>query len=529
PTPKEWDGDPYRHARRVMRSYDQMFRADGSPVSQACRQVLSLVGLFDRPPPPNLVAVLRAAAIPGLTDRLASDDSFDDAVGELRKLRILSGGSAGRAAPLDAHPLVREHFGTGLREDRAAWRVANSLLFDRLRGLPAADQPDTLKGLEPLFQAVPHGCKAGRFREAYQVYTHRIMRDAQRYAAEELGALGPLVSLLSHFFEDGHWGARVGPAADRDAYDDEQFLTLLMESGEFLTATRGYAAPAVRACYAPALEMCRAKQPPDARLTQAQYGLWRYYLVHDDLRDARELAETILAAAEAEGAGPEVTLAAHRAVCSTAFYLGDFARAVEHGDLGVEAFASITAPVPALYQEMYITCLSYGALALWMRGEATRAVVRSWVSIQAADQEPSAHGKAISRFFDALLALFRQDYKRVDEVSRELTTVSAAHGLSLWLAAGVITQGKATFELSNRDDGLDDMYRGVEDWQHTGALLVLPFWEWLLADSLATCGRRNEAAELAARAVERVDTSGERWWLPELEEIQQRLARGDHG
>lgn len=524
PVPEGGDDDPYRHARRVMRSYDRLFRADGSALSQACRQVLNLIGLFDRPAPSELVAVLRSAALPGLTDLLRDDHVFNEAVSELRKLRILAQGKDLIATPLDTHPLVREHFGRELRRDRPTWLAANSLLFDELRQAPASDQPDTLSDLEPLFLAVPHGCKAERYHEAYELYVHRIMRGNQRYAAEKLGALGPLVSLLSHFFADGEWGKRIEPAPDRQTYDEEQFLTLLMQSGDFLTATRGYAAPAVKACYAPALDICQRMTPPDERLTQAQYGLWRYYLVHDDLKEASELAQTILSSATTGPGDARAALAAHRAVCSTEFYRGNFAQAIKHGDLGIEVFEAVPKPVNALFHEMYITCVSYGALSLWMLGDKQRAIVRSGVSITAADAEEYAHGRAISRFFDILLAIFRGDYKRVEDVSQELVAVSAANGLSLWLAAGVIAQGKATFELSNPQDGLDDMYRGLEDWEHTGALLVMPFWEWLLADSLTKKNDKETARQLVDRAVNRIHLSGERWWLPRLLELRKQLS-----
>jgi hypothetical protein len=64
--------------------------------------------------------------------------------------------------------------------------------------------------MEPLFSAVICGCNAGLFREAlHEVYMPRIQRGNACFAANVLGATGPLLSALVHFFEHGRWGSLV--------------------------------------------------------------------------------------------------------------------------------------------------------------------------------------------------------------------------------------------------------------------------------------------------------------------------------
>jgi hypothetical protein len=64
--------------------------------------------------------------------------------------------------------------------------------------------------MEPLFSAVICGCNAGLFREAlHEVYIPRIQRGNASFAAKVLGAAGPLLSVLAHFFEHGRWGSLV--------------------------------------------------------------------------------------------------------------------------------------------------------------------------------------------------------------------------------------------------------------------------------------------------------------------------------
>ena len=78
---------------------------------------------------------------------------------------------------IDAHPLIREYFAKQLRDTQpAAFQAAHSRLFDHLCE-KTPHRPDTLDGLQPLYQAVVHGCLAGRQQEACEkVYSDRILR-----------------------------------------------------------------------------------------------------------------------------------------------------------------------------------------------------------------------------------------------------------------------------------------------------------------------------------------------------------------
>jgi hypothetical protein len=106
---------------------------------------------------------------------------------------------------LDVHPLVREHFGRALeQESPAAWRAAHGVLFDWFRAQPGEARPETLEGLEPLYRAVGHGCRAGRYAQAKrEVYQDRILRGDQHYSLFQLGAISADLSALAGFFPEG--------------------------------------------------------------------------------------------------------------------------------------------------------------------------------------------------------------------------------------------------------------------------------------------------------------------------------------
>ncbi|HEX4955920.1 MAG TPA: TIR domain-containing protein, partial [Thermoanaerobaculia bacterium] len=177
--------DGAEHARRVMAAYEAMF----GPGPE--RSALALFGLFDRPAEKAAVAALRAAPeIPGLTEGIATNNekAWKLALARLRQARLVSEAD-GESHSLDAHPLVREHFGARLKEGAPeAWREGNLRLYEHYQKA-APDLPETLPEMLPLYAAVVHGCRGGRVQEACDaVYWRRILRGSEHFSWKKLGA-----------------------------------------------------------------------------------------------------------------------------------------------------------------------------------------------------------------------------------------------------------------------------------------------------------------------------------------------------
>ncbi|MFM7836681.1 MAG: hypothetical protein ACKPJD_33220, partial [Planctomycetaceae bacterium] len=103
---------------------------------------------------------------------------------------------------IDAHPLIREYFSQQLRQQQPeTFKAAHGRIFDHLcQSTP--HRPDDLPGLQPLYQAVVHGCLADRQEEARAgVYRDRIRRGAEAYSIHKLGAFGADLSAVAAFFE----------------------------------------------------------------------------------------------------------------------------------------------------------------------------------------------------------------------------------------------------------------------------------------------------------------------------------------
>jgi tetratricopeptide (TPR) repeat protein len=204
---------PGAHARWVMRSYEAWLR-DGPE-----RRVLRLVGLFDRPAEAAAVAALRKEPIAGLTEGLgpAEEKRWRQAVARLVQARLVIEEGGG----LDAHPLVREHFGERLREEAPeAWEAGHARLYEHYRAA-APDLPETLDSMMPLYTAVVHGCQAGRVQEAfYDVYWRRVQRGDEFFSTRRLGAFGAQLMALAALF-DRPWSQ---PSARLQASDQAWIL-----------------------------------------------------------------------------------------------------------------------------------------------------------------------------------------------------------------------------------------------------------------------------------------------------------------
>jgi hypothetical protein len=103
---------------------------------------------------------------------------------------------------------VREWFGRRLEDTNPeAWCAAHGRVYEHLRDTTEEGTMPTLEDLAPLYQAIPHGCRAGRHEKALkEIFQDRICRtDNPRvmefYARDKLGAIDSDLAAISWFFE----------------------------------------------------------------------------------------------------------------------------------------------------------------------------------------------------------------------------------------------------------------------------------------------------------------------------------------
>lgn len=200
----EEDKEHRYHARHLFGAYVKHLGEDSAEVA-----VLRLLGFFDRPAEKKLLAVLREVNKGELSTLTASTRNLSSAdwrriLRRLADLRLIDI-SASPSPPIDSHPLLREYFAEQLRMNfPGAWQSGHSRLFEHLCETTTEYQPDTLTGLQPLYQAVAHGCLAGLHQQACDnVYFTRILRGGGPegfYTRKKLGAIGADLRAVTCFF-----------------------------------------------------------------------------------------------------------------------------------------------------------------------------------------------------------------------------------------------------------------------------------------------------------------------------------------
>jgi tetratricopeptide (TPR) repeat protein len=188
-----------KHPRRLMAAFEHRF-GPGPEV-----ELLRMLGLFNRPADkPSLDALRAEPAIPNLTEYIQklSEADWLKLIEKLRRTKLIAHASQHRPDDLDAHPLVREHFGQQLKHDHPdAWREGNDRLYEHLKNR-TKEFPDTVEEMTPLYAAVAHGCAAGRHQEALiEVYYGRICRGEAFFNMHKLGAYGADMAALASFFD----------------------------------------------------------------------------------------------------------------------------------------------------------------------------------------------------------------------------------------------------------------------------------------------------------------------------------------
>jgi tetratricopeptide (TPR) repeat protein len=209
------------HAFRVMDAYVRSFESEGKSGKRALA-LLRLLGQFDRPADAGcLEALWKAPAIPVLTEALVgiSESQRNVAFTRLQdaKLVTVNRDGSGALLSLDAHALLREYFARQLRDKcPEAWRAAHRRLYEHLCKTTVYKPQPKLEDLQPLYQAVSHGCQAGMQQEARDnVYRDRILRGQEHYSLHKLGAFGADLAAVACFF-DQPW-SRVSPALTKEA------------------------------------------------------------------------------------------------------------------------------------------------------------------------------------------------------------------------------------------------------------------------------------------------------------------------
>ena len=156
-------------------------------------------------------------------------------------------------------------------------------------------------------------------------------------------------------------------------------LTLLISLGAPLTVSKGYSVPEVEQTYSRAGELCRAMGDDETpHFFRALYGTWRVHLLRAEYARGLEFGHQLLRLAESSGNDTQLG-AAHRALGSTLYYLGDDPDAASHHLQEVIASEALARDRHSFLDELHdvtdpwITCHAYQSWSMWLTGRPAEA------------------------------------------------------------------------------------------------------------------------------------------------------------
>src|SRR5262249_28341736 len=133
---------------------------------------------------------------------------------------------------------------------------------------------------------------------------------------------------------------------------------------------------------------------------------------------------------------PAQLIQAHQGLTVTSLALGDPSAAIEHMEQAVGLYdPQRHGSHTYLYgQDPKVTCLSFGAVALWLLGSRDWAVRPNRGAVVLGEELGQPNTLVFARYFSAILRQYRRESPAVQKDAEAVMAMATEHGFSFWLA-----------------------------------------------------------------------------------------------
>src|SRR5271166_237799 len=268
------------------------------------------------------------------------------------------------------------------------------------------------------------------------------------------------------------------------------------------------------------------------------FALWSFDHASGKLREARKVAEQVLAMAE-RVPSDLATASAHNAMAATQLWMGEFTDAVKNSAIAIEVFSHDLDRYLPMMNAPVIPSFCNMVWALHIGGhleEAKRRIVEAQ-DLAARLRRPFSH--AFVHLHTIVLGHFRREYAEVRSRSETLIELSTEYGFPYWLAAGkmclartIAGEGYVRGDKDALERGLTMMKESVVNLAAANADLIYSFSFVLLAELYLMLKRPEQGLRELEMAEQRADQMGHRLLEAEIHRIRGEtmliLPNGDH-
>ena len=304
-------------------------------------------------------------------------------------------------------------------------------------------------------------------------------------------------------------------------------LPLQIILGTQIQLARGYANPEVEQIYNRALELCELSRQWELHF-RVLWWLWMFYEVSSHAEKSRQLAERLLKLGEEQNDAGRL-IQGRQALAIVSLWGGDLLATREHVQQGIALYAPEQhAGHTHIYgQNPKVSCLAFGAVALWLLGYPDQAMQYSREAIGLGGMLAQPNTLALSLYFGAMLRQYLCEGQAVEACGEAVTAVAAEHGLSFWLAAGAVMRGWGLAQQQGTGAaGIAHLRKGLIDWAATGGGTYRTYHQGLLAEALGQHGQLEEAISVIDKSLSLVNSKGESFHGAELHRLKGEFLLG---
>jgi DNA-binding winged helix-turn-helix (wHTH) protein/predicted ATPase len=378
----------------------------------------------------------------------------------------------------------------------------------RLEAAYGAQSADLAAELAMHFDRSGDVDRAVRYLE--QAGTTAIRRNAPREAIRHLGrAMEQLATL---------------PETPTRA---ERELSLQVALGSQLTILRGSGDPEVERVYARIRALCGHTRGT-SRLFPALWGLWHFSWGRGEVRQARTIAEDLLARAERTGDSALILQARH-ALWPTLLSVGELEAAHDHAARGIALYDLAThASLAPTYgnHDAGVCARIVDAWALALLGFPDRARDAAYDAIALGERLGHPFNVAIAHLRAAVIHQERREPDAVQAGAETAMALAREHGFGLIVPRATGLLGWATAIAGRQEDGIVALRKATASGARAGTEQYQAYLLALLADAYLMAGRAAEGLAVVAEALAQATATGERFYEAELRRLRGQLLLG---
>ncbi|MFT4797581.1 MAG: class 3 adenylate cyclase/tetratricopeptide (TPR) repeat protein [Candidatus Azotimanducaceae bacterium] len=304
--------------------------------------------------------------------------------------------------------------------------------------------------------------------------------------------------------------------------EQKKFLEMTLHNlnGSVLLASRGYTSPEVRTSFETALALSNSVDH-SPELFQMIVGLWMYYLIKGNYKQAEELGHRLLALAKEKGGGPEL-LQAYYCLGYSIYQTGAIGACIKYYEqaIALEKPGEDYARQTPSHDDTRVHLHCMYAHALWMAGYSEKALQEAEGAIQLAIDINQPYAEVWARYQISSFYHQRSDFTKMESTLSRALEIATEKGFNFFIPLCIYFRSS---QIKNLNERVVSMVEHHEMTMQTGARSGSTHLKSLLVESLIDLGEHRRAGVRMDEIRELMEQNNENLWQSEFVRLETKL------